>query len=181
MYYSLIFLAVVLFISNPYNLYPVMILASVFVLLNICKYIFKLDSYEFILLMFVFYLGLIGESFTLGLYTKLFYYDKLVHLIGFGMISLVVNNRIKDYGLKKYDLLFTFLIVLGISAIVEVYEYIYDVFFNQGMQGVFDSQFHTLVGGLTDTILDLIFGGVGILTFLGIKYNIDNNKNTLLR
>lgn len=178
MYYSILIYGILSFFFNPHHLYPVFILVSLFLIVNFSRYFFKLSDKESLAVVMATWFTLLGERFTLGLYDKFFYYDKIVHFVFFFVIAILIYNRLKKCGLRENLFIFVVLSSLGIGSIVEIYEYTYDIFFNQGMQGVFDASFHTLVGGLADTIWDMILNLAGSITACIWLFKLNKNSKS---
>jgi len=96
------------------------------------------------------------------------YYDKIAHLVSsltvstLGFIAILVIDRIKNLRLTTGLIVFSVVIfTMGLSALWEIYEFTFDLFF--GMQ---------LQHGLEDTMYDLIinlFGAMIVAIAAGIS------------
>ncbi len=122
--------------------------------------------FMYIVIAFIFasiFLGQFG-----GLYDRLHWYDAFLHFISalaFGLVGFLllfvfyVHNKLKLP--KSVILFFTFFFCLGVGALWEIIEYGIDYVLGTNMQ----------VNSLDDTMVDLLFGGLGAtvtVTLLGI-------------
>lgn len=75
----------------------------------------------------------------------------------------------------KWKLTFVFFTVIGFLALFEIGEYLLDIFFDLKLQGVFlqDIQglqkFDILLDKIEDTMIDLVLGVLGILSYILFK------------
>ena len=75
----------------------------------------------------------------------------------------------------KWNLTFVFFVLMGTLALFEIGEYLLDVFFDLKLQGVFlrDIQglqkFDILLDKIDDTMIDLVIGLIGSLTYILFK------------
>lgn len=125
------------------------------------------DKYKTYVCVFI-WLHIFG---TLFLYDGFKYYDKFLHFLVPFFMTVMVYNYSKKYKLE-FPKITILLVVLGMLVLFEFFEYFVDVFLNLEMQGRGQS-------GLDDTILDLLMGGLGSLTFLFFKYKCEGNKRTI--
>lgn len=153
----------------------VMIASWLFFYLTL-NYYFKLKRWEKGIFLIIIILSLLGETFTLNLYNRFFYYDKILHFFNPFLISFIIIYRLKDNGLTKYTYFFTVLIVVGIGGIAEIYEWVNDIFLNNFMQGVVDVQYRLLMDRMQDTMLDLIFNLIGSVSSCLIIFKTERFK-----
>ena len=131
---------------------------------------FKPIHYLFIILISAFGLMLSPLYF---IYSQ---YDKILHLVLPIMLSAIVFHMVSKLKLKlKWNLTFVFFIIMGSLALFEIGEYLLDMFFDLKLQGVFlrDIQglqkFDVLLDKIDDTMIDLVLGFVGALTYAFFK------------
>ena len=131
---------------------------------------FKPIHYLFIILISAFGLMLSPLYF---IYSQ---YDKILHLVLPVMLSAIVFHMVSKLKLKlKWNLTFVFFIIMGSLALFEIGEYLLDMFFDLKLQGVFlrDIQglqkFDVLLDKIDDTMIDLVLGFVGALTYVFFK------------
>lgn len=131
---------------------------------------FKPRHYLFIILISTFGLMLSPLYF---IYSQ---YDKILHLVLPIMLSAIVFHMVSKLKLKlKWNLTFVFFIIMGSLALFEIGEYLLDTFFDLKLQGVFlrDIQglqkFDVLLDKIDDTMIDLVLGFVGALTYVFFK------------
>ena len=119
------------------------------------------------------WLHVFGEFYF---YTNVWFYDKILHFF----VPLFITAMVFEYMNKKnqklkleYFYISIFLIVVGMLALFEISEYFIDVLFSEGlkwkMMGVFNSLGEIRFSELNDTMLDLIFGVLGSITYLFFK------------
>ncbi len=128
----------------------------------------RIDSKYKILVTISVWFHLLGIIY---LYSNFEYYDKAIHFINSYFITLIVYDYfIKNINIhpKKTPI---FLILLGILAIWEIYEYSLDTLLNFYSQGVFNSSGQVLLSPLDDTMQDLIIGCLGSIFCLIFKKN----------
>jgi hypothetical protein len=124
----------------------------------------KIDKKYMLYINFTLWANLLGE--VAWYYHNVILYDKLIHLTA----GLVLSSMIHDYysnnsNLKKDSIFFT---VMGLLAVWEIYEYILDSFFGFQSQGVVRNSMFTQLP-LDDTMLDLVWGAIGSLSYLFFK------------
>lgn len=108
-----------------------------------------------------------------GLYVGTAWYDKLIHFgnsLLIGLLAFLIVYALQYTGRLRastfvYSLIIL-LLALGIGAVWEIAEYVADLAFQEGAQG------SPTMGGLDDTMWDLILDGAGGLlgAFLGSFY-----------
>ena len=103
-------------------------------------------------------------------------YDKILHFVLPIMFCSIVFHMIAKLKLKlKWKLTFVFFTVIGFLALFEIGEYLLDIFFDLKLQGVFlqDIQglqkFDILLDKIEDTMIDLVLGVLGILSYILFK------------
>lgn len=102
-------------------------------------------------------------------YQSFQYYDKVLHFV----ISYAITMIVYDYFVKNLHFrpkkLMVFLSALGIGVVWEMIEYFNDVFLGNTSQGVFSSTGVMLMSPISDTMIDLIVGGLGAILYLAFK------------
>lgn len=157
-YFSLIPLAFLFLILNFPDIIPFVVAIAFFFGIFALNLIFKFSYNELFFVILSAYLFLLGEPFVFNLFNTFFLYDKIIHFLIMFFIGFLVIRRIDR---EKYPFLIPLLVMLGIGATWEIYEYLSDIVFGYGMQGVFDCGDVLLMERLDDTILDLSSGGLG--------------------
>lgn len=111
-------------------------------------------------------------------------YDKLLHLTMPVLYCVIVLHMVSKLQLKiKWELVFTLFVVLGSLTLFEIGEYTLDQFFDFKLQGVYARdtsglEKYTLIQDkLNDTMIDLILGVIGTLTFVSIRAALVISKN----
>ena len=108
-----------------------------------------------------------------GLYVGTAWFDKILHFgnsLLIGLLAFLIIYALQFTGRLRTSAIVNVLIIvllsLGIGAVWEIAEYVADLAFKEGAQG------SPIMGGLDDTIWDLILdGGGGMLgAFLGSFY-----------
>lgn len=118
-------------------------------------------------------------------------YDKILHLLmpvlGSIMIFYAVNKLKLDF---KWKILLTFTSIITILVFLEIGEYLFDVFFDLKLQGVYlrdmtgFEKLNLVMDKNDDTMIDMILGAAGSLAFSLIKsvgYLIKKRKFKLNR
>ena len=127
---------------------------------------FYFRHYVYILTILVF--GILLSTF----YWSYPNYDKILHLImpilGSIMIFFLVNKlKIKF----QWKLLITFTAVLSILALLEIGEYLFDIFLDLKAQGVYIrdisglEKYNLVLDRIDDTMIDLMLGTAGAIIF----------------
>lgn len=110
-------------------------------------------------------LHLLGGNYFIGnirlydffLIPHVFRYDNFVHMVGSGimtMLAYAMLNPVVKNNLKRNDLYFVILLVLvslGLGAVNELVEFFGVILFDVG----------NMVGGYTNTLLDLVYNTIG--------------------
>ena len=106
------------------------------------------------------------------LYFKYPFFDKVQHFL-FPLITCFFIYHIMDrMDLdRKYKLWFTVTVLITTITLFEVYEYIADYFWNVKLQGVYsgswiDQRFKLIMPRIDDTMVDIMLGIVGAITFV---------------
>jgi hypothetical protein len=135
----------------------------------------KLDSCYMVYINLGLWLNLLGEYYF---YYNSIYYDKVLHFFIPLFITILFYKyfEINSKGLPKKSLVF--LIVLGLTAVWEIFEYFQSGIFNFPSVGVYN---HTdlVMPPYKDTIWDLFsgcFGALGYLIFKKEKIEKDLKK-----
>jgi len=154
-----------------------------------------LRSFNFIFSIFLFSLGdyffkfrfkkrhyiiLILISMVAILFSPLYFiapnFDKTLHLINPILLSILVFFLVNKIDIRfSTKLMITFSFMISILALFEIGEYIVDQFFNYKLQGVFVrdlaglNKLKIIMDRNDDTMIDLILGTIGSLTFAGYK------------
>ena len=170
--YAMLAGGILFLLRNPGNILTPPSLFSFFALLFILNKLFKFSELELFLLLINVYLHILGDNTTFGLYERWFYYDKLMHFFSWALIAIVVILRLdrmipKKYKLEKY--LLAFFSVLGLEALWEIIEYFEDIIFGFRTQGVYINGV-MVMNTFTDTMYDMTFTALGILTVLVIFF-----------
>jgi hypothetical protein len=155
------------------NLFAVMGLVVAFIGFyqfdKLFKINFKRKHYWFIIIMSV-------MAFVLSfLYFRFPYIDKFQHFFFPIMACSIIYHMVSKLNLeKRYKLLFTFFIVIGVITIFELIEYLLDLLFNLYLQGVFlgnpnvSENYRVLFSPIDDTMIDLFMGLLGSLFYVSI-------------
>lgn len=118
------------------------------------------ENYKIIMYLML-WVHLFGEFYF---YTNVFYYDKILHFV----VPIFITSMVYDY-IKRFKLEFQtlqiFLIVMGMLCMFEIFEYFVDLFLHYGMQKVIILG-EIRLSELHDTFWDLIFGALGVASFL---------------
>ena len=112
-----------------------------------------------------------------GLYYRDIFFDKVLHFLNPILMCAIMFYILNRLSISiKWKLLMTIGLVFGILGLWEIGEYVSDVFFGTGHQGVYVKDFvsklreQQLSDPLTDTMRDLIFGLIGSITFVTYKF-----------
>ena len=127
---------------------------------------FKPIHYFFVILILIL-------SFVLSpLYFIYPQYDKLQHFFQPILLSIIVFFWLSNVKINlKWKLFFTFFIVLGLSGIFEIIEYLLDVYLDTMLQGVFlrdpsgAEKFNLIQSRIDDTMIDMILNIAGALLY----------------
>ncbi len=118
------------------------------------------------------YIMAIGGFLLSPLYFVYPSYDKIQHFIFPILFSALVFHLVSKLRLhRKWELFFTFAIVVGSLALFELGEYGLDYFFDLKLQGVFlrsitgIEKYEILMDRIDDTMVDLMWGIGGALTY----------------
>lgn len=110
-------------------------------------------------------------------------YDKILHLINPIMISAIMFFIINKQKISfKWKIMITLMFVIATLAIFEIIEYFLDTLWDFKFQGVYVrditglEKFNVVMDKNDDTMIDLIFGIFGSITFSSYKI-IKNWKN----
>lgn len=117
-------------------------------------------------------------SFLLSpLYFMYPYYDKIQHFIQPMMITYIFFFIVSKLSLRfRWKMIFACALTLSFLGIFEVIEYGLDYFFNLNLQGVYLrdisglNKLQLLIDPLSDTIIDIIYGLLGTLSFGATYY-----------
>ncbi len=117
---------------------------------------------------FLIYLMAIAGFLLSPLYYLYPVYDKILHFVIPILFSSIVFHLVSKLRLKKkWELFFTFAIVLGSLALFELGEFGLDYFFNMQMQGVYIrdvsglEKYDILMDRNDDTMVDILLGTIG--------------------
>ncbi|MEK6858945.1 MAG: hypothetical protein AABX53_03490 [Nanoarchaeota archaeon] len=117
--------------------------------------------------LFIYFMAAAGFLLS-PLYYLYSLYDKILHLIVPILFSSIVFHLVSKLRLeKKWELFFTFAIVLGSLALFELGEFGLDYFFNMQMQGVYMrdasglEKYDILMDRNDDTMVDILLGTIG--------------------
>lgn len=125
----------------------------------------KLKDWDFFIVLIAIWLNALGE---LWFYFNWIYYDKFLHLTVPFLICILYSGHLKQAG-WKIDLFFPFTII-GMLASFEILEWVIHTYIGFPMLGVYSSikgnPDKLVMDFLTDTMIDLIMGILGITTFL---------------
>jgi len=131
---------------------------------------------------FVIFMSLIALSLSF-LYFNVPHFDKLQHFFFPMMAGSIAYHMISKLNLEtKYKLLFTFTAVISIIAAFELIEYFLDYFFDLYLQGAylgdpkFSDEFQILFSPIDDTMIDLLLGFLGSLTYVFSVYFLFKEK-----
>lgn len=104
-------------------------------------------------------------------------YDKIQHFILPILFSSIVFFMINYLDIHlKWKLMFTFFVVIGVIGLHEIGEYFLDYFFGLKLQGVFLrslrglEKYNIILDRIDDTMIDMVFGVIGSLTYWGYSY-----------
>jgi len=128
---------------------------------------FKFIHYIYILIILSFGILLSPFYFLSG------NYDKILHFLLPILASLLTFHIIDKEKLSfQFKLLITFMFVLSFLAIHEIGEYLLDLLWDLKLQGVYIrdisglEKLNLVMSKNDDTMMDLILGGIGSLTFV---------------
>lgn len=162
--YILLFFAVIRYFVDQSTLYPQTLLILLFLALVFARHGLKLPLHEYLLAILMVYVALGGEYFAGNAYQIIPYYDKLGHLfVSFGL-TLITYKIIQRNGMKYNRYIISLLTVMGMGALVEIQEYLFDTYLHPAYpaQGVFNSHTLTMImPPLQDTMIDLMCGFSG--------------------
>ena len=104
-------------------------------------------------------------------------FDKILHIIQPFMLASIVYHMVSQLKLKtKWDLVFTFFIIVGSLALFELGEYALDLLFDLKLQGVFlwDPQglqkFNIILDRNDDTMIDIALGTLSAALYAGFQF-----------
>jgi len=149
-------------------------------LFHVSDRVFKIEfkTYHYIIIVFMALFGLLFSP----LYFIFPFYDKILHFVnpflGCFLVFHIINRL--DIDLKT-KLIFTFSVLITLVTFAEIVEFLLDLFFDLKLQGVFEGdfvgtfkfisgEFRVLQDRITDTMLDLIFGVLGGMSFVFVKF-----------
>lgn len=131
---------------------------------------------------FIIFMTLIALSLSF-LYFNLAHFDKFQHFFFPMMAGSLVFHMVSKLDLElRYKLLFTFTAVISIIAVFELTEYFLDYFFDLYLQGAylgdpkFSDEFQILFSPIDDTMIDLLLGFLGSLTYVFSVYFLFEKK-----
>ena len=106
-------------------------------------------------------------------------YDKILHLVmpvlGGIIVFFIINKSKIDF---KWKLLITLTSMIFLLTMLEIGEYLFDVFLGLKLQGVYlrdlsgIEKYNLVLGKNDDTMMDLILGTIGSLFFILVKTGI---------
>ncbi len=113
------------------------------------------------------WLALLGRLYF---YRNFFYYDKILHVLGPFVVTLVTWDYFEK-NFRQANKFVIFCFVLGLLASFEIYEYLVDVSGILGfpLQGVLDEYLNLVMSPIDDTMIDLILGASGSFIALALK------------
>ena len=163
--YSLLAIALYIIFFTDYNYLLVLPLFPIFIFFKYVhwydkKHKLNIPDYYYTLGVVVIYPTIVGEFFF-EFYYKILYYDKILHLVIPLYLVVVVDFFLgKEVRFRK---MFIVLIVLGISGLWEMFEFMVDSISGTNiMQGVFINM-KELTGGFEDTMKDTFFVLIGAI------------------
>lgn len=159
--------------TKAFNIIFILKALSIILTINglyIIQKLFKIkinESTNFIYVIFIFMAHFLGVIYDL--YTKIYWFDKLVHFLSgivssFGAIYILVKFK-KNKNLF-FDILYIIAITLMIASLWEVFEYLASYYFNVDPQKV-------VLTGVSDTIGDIIVAFLGSI-LVSISYYYEN-------
>lgn len=160
----------VFFYYNNISLSKYLIIISfipIFVFVRIISKYLKLSEYlQFIIILFVFVSIFLGS--ILEFYSKVYFYDKLVHLLSgvlTGVLAIKILNKLNIKG-NVINIIFIIIFSLAVAVSWELFEYFSDLILKGDVQ-------HVLTTGINDTMTDVISALLGCIIFsiLTIKTN----------
>jgi uncharacterized membrane protein YjdF len=174
-HWAILVWALIYFILSPTWVYRYLLLVILFLILAAGKYYLNFSRIPFLVLVLSAYAAILGEYFTLNLYSIIFQYDKVLHFLVPMALTLAFYEKLKREKVKKMTFELSLFAAVGLEAIWEIIEYFIDFILNERMQGVFDTFFHPMVPGLQDTIFDMgagLLGGLaaGIVILISEEY-----------
>jgi len=112
----------------------------------------------------------LGGVMLSPLYYLFGWYDKILHVVQpMFLASIVLHVVVPLQITSRWKFFFTFFVVLGVLGLFEIGEYLIDTMFDSKLQGVFrkaEQGFVLVQGRIDDTIIDLILGVLGTLSYL---------------
>jgi len=133
----------------------------------------KLPEYYLLFVNLFIWADLIGEVFRV--YYIFIYYDKILHFI----VPLLLAEMATFYfRMKKVriGLAHIFMMIMGILALFEMYEYTLDYLLHMTAMGVLINS-SWVMSPLADTMADLACGALGAIVFLIIYWIKDKGKH----
>lgn len=113
---------------------------------------------------------LLGGVMLSPLYYLFGWYDKILHVVQPMFLASIVLHVVLPLQItSQWKFFFTFFVVLGVLGLFEIGEYLIDITFDSKLQGVFRQTEHGFVlvqGRIDDTIIDLMLGVFGTLSYL---------------
>lgn len=115
-------------------------------------------------------------------------YDKILHLASPLLLSILIFFLLNKTKVKfSIKIFLTFSVIIAFLSVFEVGEYLLDQFFDFKLQGVYlrdltgVSKLNIILDKNDDTMIDIIFGMVGALTFVVVKGAIFYYKKFLAK
>lgn len=169
------FLLISFYFLKDYSI-PLRVLSAVSFLLffHIVDYFFdiRFKKFHYFLAVLIMIFGFLLSNFYF-LYSQ---YDKILHFFMPLMTGSLIFYMVSKLKLDlKWKLAFTLFILMAIIGYAEVGEYLLDLFFDLKLQGVYlrgiggFEKFSLLQDRIDDTMIDMIIGLIGSLTFILYK------------
>jgi len=134
---------------------------------------FELKHYLYIILILA-----MGILFA-PLYSIYSFYDKVLHLIMPIFACLLMFHIVDKKNLTlSWKLLITFMFVISFLSIHEMGEYLIDIVWDMRLQGVYIrdvsglEKLNLVISRIDDTMIDMILGVVGALSFVVSKISV---------
>jgi len=158
LYYFFIVIGFIMAFFYNKNNFHILVPFSLFILIFFSRRIFKFSVREFFLAVICGYLSLIG---TLGIYRLIVFYDKILHFLIVFVIGLMINKRVLKEDSNGFIYFVCFLSIIGVGALWEIFEYLFDLSVGGNLQSVFNVDGRIVMSSINDTMVDLIAGLFG--------------------
>ncbi len=148
--------------------------------MSLIAFFYAVDHYFNIRFMFHHYLFIFIISITGFMLSPLYFiypsFDKILHFVLPFLYASIIFFLIARLKLsRRWDLVFTFFVIVGSLALFELGEYALDLLFDLKLQGVFlwnqdgSQKFDIILDRNDDTMMDLALGTLSAALYSGIR------------